>query len=131
MIVTDCNDVLSKIRLVMKKLSTFHDKMATGYTIRQKDEMDDEDEDIPDQTETPLPVDFSKVIDFEPVMVPIQWNSRGFKINLIEITLLVQALLPIFFIFFFVFCFFYLQETHLKKIYNKSENLFCVQHLCR
>ena len=36
----------------------------------------------------------------------IQWNCRGLKINFIEITLLVQAFLPV------AFC---LQETHLKK----------------
>ena len=36
----------------------------------------------------------------------IQWNSRGLKINFIEITLLVQAFLPV------AFC----QETHLKKV---------------
>jgi hypothetical protein len=34
----------------------------------------------------------------------IQWNCRGLKINFIEITLLVQAFLPV------AFCF---QETHL------------------
>ena len=39
------------------------------------------------------------------------------------IWLLVQALLPV--------VFFYLQETHLKKLYNNSENWLCVQHLCR
>ncbi len=40
-------------------------------------------------------------------MAPIiQWNCRGLKVNFIEITLLVQALLPV------AFC---LQETHLKK----------------
>ena len=37
----------------------------------------------------------------------IQWNCRGLKVNLIEITLLVQAPLPV------AFC---LQETHLKKV---------------
>ena len=36
----------------------------------------------------------------------IQWNCRGLKVNFIEITLLVQAFLPV------AFC---LQETHLKK----------------
>ena len=36
----------------------------------------------------------------------IQWNCRDLKINFIEITLLVQAFLPV------TFC---LQETHLKK----------------
>ena len=41
----------------------------------------------------------------------IQWNCRGFKVNLIEITLLVQSFLPI------AFC---LQETHLKETDNLS-----------
>ena len=36
----------------------------------------------------------------------IQWNCRSLKINLIEISLLVQAFLPV------AFC---LQETHLKE----------------
>ena len=36
----------------------------------------------------------------------IQWNCRGLKINLIEISLLVQAFLPV------AFC---LQESHLKE----------------
>ena len=39
----------------------------------------------------------------------IQWNCRGLKVNFIEITLLVQAFLPV------AFC---LQETHLKKSDN-------------
>ena len=40
-------------------------------------------------------------------MAPInQWNCRGLKVNFIEITLLVQAFLPV------AFC----QETHLKKV---------------
>ena len=39
----------------------------------------------------------------------IQWNCRGLKVNFIEITLLVQALLPV------AFC---LQEPHLKKSDN-------------
>jgi len=39
----------------------------------------------------------------------IQWNCRGLKINFIEITLLVQAFVPI------AFCH---QETHLKKSDN-------------
>ena len=44
------------------------------------------------------------------MMAPIiQWHCRGLKVNLIEITLLVQAFLPV------PFC---LQETHLKKNYN-------------
>ena len=36
----------------------------------------------------------------------IQWNCRGLKINLVEISLLIQAFLPV------AFC---LQETHLKE----------------
>ena len=45
-----------------------------------------------------------------PMMAPIiQWNCRGLKVNFIEITLLVQAFLPV------AFC---LQETHLKKSDN-------------
>jgi hypothetical protein len=36
----------------------------------------------------------------------IQWNCPGLKVNFIEITLLVQAFLPVAF---------YLQEKHLKK----------------
>ena len=36
----------------------------------------------------------------------VQWNCRGFKVNFLEITLLVQSLLPV------AFC---LQETHLKE----------------
>jgi exonuclease III len=44
------------------------------------------------------------------MMAPIiQWNCRGLKVNFIEITLLVQAFLPV------AFC---LQETHLKKSDN-------------
>ena len=42
----------------------------------------------------------------DPQNENIQWNSRGLKINFIEITLLVQAFLPV------AFC----QETHLKKV---------------
>ncbi|VDI46863.1 Hypothetical predicted protein [Mytilus galloprovincialis] len=41
----------------------------------------------------------------------IQWNCRGLKINLLELTLLVQSFLPI------AFC---LQETHLKESDNVS-----------
>ena len=45
-----------------------------------------------------------------PMMAPIiQWNCRGLKVNFIEITLLVQAFLPV------ACC---LQETHLKKSDN-------------
>ena len=44
------------------------------------------------------------------MMAPIiQWNCRGLKVNFIEITLLVQAFLPV------AFC---LQETHFKKSDN-------------
>jgi hypothetical protein len=39
----------------------------------------------------------------------IQWNFRGLKVNFIEITLLVEAFLPV------AFC---LQETYLKKSDN-------------
>ncbi|VDI28048.1 Hypothetical predicted protein [Mytilus galloprovincialis] len=48
----------------------------------------------------------------------IQWNCRGLKINLLELTLLVQSFLPI------AFC---LQETHLKESDNvslKGYNMF-------
>jgi len=56
------------------------------------------------------------------MMTPIiQWNCRGLKVNFIEITLLVQAFLPV------AFC---LQETHLKRSDNINQ-LFHVQHLCR
>ena len=41
----------------------------------------------------------------------IQWNCRGLKINFLEITLLVQAFLPV------AFC---LQESHLKRSDNIS-----------
>ncbi|VDI62513.1 Hypothetical predicted protein [Mytilus galloprovincialis] len=45
----------------------------------------------------------------------IQWNCRGLKINLLELTLLVQSFLPI------AFC---LQETHLKE----SDNVYFLTH---
>ena len=48
----------------------------------------------------------------------IQWNCRGFKVNFLEVTLLVQSLLPI------ALC---LQETHLKendKISLKDYSLY-------
>ena len=41
----------------------------------------------------------------------IQWNCRGLKIHFLEITLLVQAFLPV------AFC---LQESHLKRSDNIS-----------
>jgi hypothetical protein len=52
-----------------------------------------------------------------PMMAPIiQWNCRGLKVNFIEITLLVQAFLPV------AFC---LQETHLKKSDNIDSCTVC------
>ena len=47
----------------------------------------------------------------------IQWNCRGLKVNFIEITLLVEAFLPI------AFC---LQETHLKKGDNINLKIYSV-----
>ena len=47
----------------------------------------------------------------------IQWNCRGLKVNFIEITLLVEAFLPI------AFC---LQETHLKKRDNINLKIYSV-----
>ena len=52
----------------------------------------------------------------------IQWNCRGLKTNFIEISLLVQAFLPV------AFC---LQETHLKETDpNKPKQLFFIFHMC-
>ena len=53
----------------------------------------------------------------------IQWNFRGLKFNLIDLITGPSSSPSCFF--------FYLQETHLKKLYNNSENWLCVQHLCR
>jgi hypothetical protein len=47
----------------------------------------------------------------------IQWNYRGLKVNFIEITLLVEAFLPI------AFC---LQETHLRKSDNIDLKIYSV-----
>jgi len=44
------------------------------------------------------PTEARRLHDMAPI---IQWNSRGLKINSIEIALLVQALLPV--VFFFIF----------------------------
>ena len=44
----------------------------------------------------------------------IQWNCRGLKFNLIDLITGPSSSPSCFF--------FYLQETHLKKLYNNSEN---------
>ena len=44
----------------------------------------------------------------------VQWNCRGLRTNLLEITLLIQQLHPV------AFC---LQETHIKKSYKDNITL--------
>ena len=51
----------------------------------------------------------------------IQWNCRGLKINLIELSLLVQAFLPV------AFC---LQETHLKETDNVNVKNYSAYNTC-
>ena len=51
----------------------------------------------------------------------IQWNCRGLKINLIELSLLVQAFLPV------AFC---LQETHLKETDNVNVENYSAYNTC-
>jgi len=56
-------------------------------------------------------------------MAPIiQWNSRGLKINLIEITLLVQALLPV----VCLFVFFLSSKNSFEKSYTITLKIYSV-----
>ena len=50
----------------------------------------------------------------------IQWNCRGLKINLLELSLLVQAFLPV------ALC---LQETHLKESDNVNIKNYIIPEL--